>query len=141
MHEAQIRGRSGSALCGRNLEVGQGLSLMLCLRQEREQAHQKDTNPVVGMIAYPCSGSISCSPPAKTLRHNCCQLNWQLEMVLWGRSTEPTKEVERTGFAHPFCDLQAYLVSPMNVRAVVQRQELHVVDLAICVDDLRGVGG
>jgi hypothetical protein len=29
----------------------------------------------------------------------------------------------------------------MDVRAVVQRQELHVVDLAICVDNLPVVSG
>jgi hypothetical protein len=58
MHAAQTRGRNESVLRERN---------------------QKDTSPVVGLIACPSGGSTSCSPLAKSLGHNYCQLNWQLE--------------------------------------------------------------
>ena len=45
-----------------------------------------------------------------------------------------------TRFPNPFCDFHSNLSSPMNIRAVIQGQKLHVVDLAICVDDLLVLG-
>jgi hypothetical protein len=61
-------------------------------------------------------------------------------MVLRGGPLKRRRKGERTRFPNPFCDFHGDLATPMNVRAIVQRQELHVVDLAICVDDLPGVG-